>query len=425
MKSLKLTRESRLAITASLFIAVILLYWLISPVLSIGKPYAEVFNNVWETVNENFYDPNFNGVDWKAMRSKYEQKVTQTKSSEEAAVVINQMLGELNTSHTHLYIPQEPAYYQVLGIFQPRSPELRQQLEKFFPKGKIEYSGIGIFTKNIDDKTFVSAILDGSPAAQAGLMVGDELLSADGRLFHPIQSFEGKAGQKVTLKIQRSPNSKTKQDIAVTPKMLDAITMFLDAQKASTQVIEQEGKKIGYVHIWSYAGDQYQQQLEEDLIYGRLSDADALILDLREGWGGAPLTAINIYTSKNLSVTNIRRDGRRYTSNSSWNKPVVMLVNEGSRSAKEILAFGFQEYDIGPVIGSKTPGAVVAGFPSLMPDRSLLYVAVADVYVNGDERLEGKGVTPDIVVPFSPEYARGADPQKERAIQVALEAVKQ
>jgi len=194
---------------------------------------------------------------------------------------------------------------------------------------------------------------------------------------------------------------------------------------ASTQVIEREGKKIGYVHIWSYAGDQYQQQLEDELIYGRLQDADSLVLDLREGWGGAPLTALNIYTARNLSVTNVLRDGRRNTYNSQWKKPVVMLVNEGSRSAKELLAFGFQQYDIGPVVGSKTAGAVVAGRPFLMQDGSLLYLAVADVYVNGGQRLEGKGVTPDIVVPSPLEYAQGVDPQKERAIKVAIEAVKQ
>jgi carboxyl-terminal processing protease len=60
-----------------------------------------------------------------------------------------------------------------------------------------------------------------------------------------------------------------------------------------------------------------------------------------------------------------------------------------------------------------------------MQDGSLLYVAVSDVYVNGNERLEGKGVTPDITVPLSLEYAQGADPQKERAIEVVLAAVKQ
>jgi carboxyl-terminal processing protease len=387
------------------------------------KPQAAIFDQVWKTVNDNFYDPKFNGVDWKAMRSKYEQKVKQAQSSEELAALVNQMLGELKTSHTQFYTPNEPAYYQLLGIFVPRSSEFEKQLKKFFPKGKVEYSGIGIFTKDIDGKTFVSAILDGSPADQAGLMVGDRILSVEGRPFEPIQSFAGKAGQNVRLLIERSPN--TQQEIAVTPKMLDAIAMFVDAMAASTQVIEREGKKIGYIHIWSYAGDKYQQQLEEELIYGRLKDADGLVLDLRHGWGGAPQTALNIYTARDLSVTSIPRDGTRNTYHSQWKKPVVMLVNEGSRSAKEILALGFQQYDIGPVVGAKTPGAVVAGRPFLMQDGSILYVAVADVYVNGDERLEGKGVTPDIVVPFSPEYARGADPQKERAIEVALEAVKQ
>lgn len=101
-----------------------------------------------------------------------------------------------------------------------------------------------------------------------------------------------------------------------------------------------------------------------------------------------------------------------------------MLVNEGSRSAKEILAFGFQQYQIGPVVGSRTAGYVVAGRPFLMKDNSLLYVAVADVYVNGDQRLEGKGVVPDIVVPFSVEYAQGVDPQKEQAIATLLEQLK-
>ena len=424
MQRIKLTKVSRRAITTLISVSVMLGCWLVSPVFpTMVKPHSAIFDQVWQTVNNNFYDPNFNGVDWEAMKSKYEPKVTQAQSSEEVAALVNQMLGELKTSHTHFYTPNEPAYYQILGIFAPRSSDLQQQLKKFFPKGNIEYSGIGIFTKNTEGKTFISAILDGSPAEKAGLMVGDRILSVEGSPFQPIQSFLGKAGQKVSLLIERSPN--TQQEIAVTPKTLDAITMFVDAMKASTQVIEREGKKIGYIHIWSYAGDKYQQQLEEELIYGRLQDTDGFVLDLRYGWGGAPQTALNIYTARDLSITSIPRDGTRNTYHSQWKKPVVMLVNEGSRSAKEILALGFQQYGIGPVVGAKTAGAVVAGRPFLMQDGSILYVAVADVYVNGDQRLEGNGVTPDIIVPFSPEYAQGADPQKERAIEVALEAVNQ
>lgn len=419
MKRLRLPQFSKLVIAALASILILLLL-LSSPLWAQTKPQAKIFEQAWQTVNDNFYDPKFNGVNWQAIREKYQPQAAQAQSNQQIAVAINQMLSQLRTSHTHFYTQDEPAYYQLLGIFQPGNKDFQQQIKKFFPKGKIEYSGIGAFTKNINGKTFVSAILDGSPAAIAGLKVGDSLLGVDGSPYQPIQSFVGKAGQKVTLLIQRSPNPKTQIEIAIAPQMLDATTMFLDAQQASTQVIERQGKKIGYVHIWSYAGDQYQQQLEEDLIYGRLKDADGLVLDLREGWGGASPNYLNIFTAKGPNVTTVLRNSKRNTVNYQWKKPVVMIVNEGSRSGKEILAFGFQKYNIGPVIGTKTAGAVVGGRPFLMQNGNLLYLAVADVFVDGNQRLEGKGVTPDINVPFSLEYAQGADPQKERAIEVVV-----
>ena len=87
------------------------------------------------------------------------------------------------------------------------------------------------------------------------------------------------------------------------------------------------------------------------------------------------------------------------------------------------LAYGFQQYGIGAVIGTKTAGAVLGGRPFLLQDGSLLYLAVSNVFVNG-ERLEGKGVVPDIEVPFQLEYAQGKDPQKERAIEVLVKAMR-
>lgn len=385
-----------------------------------ASPQEKVFEQVWKTVNDNFFDPKFNGTDWQALQEKYRPQATKTRSREELSNVINQMLAELKTSHTRFYTPDETAYYQLLGIFQPRSRELQKLPKDIFPRGKLEYSGIGIFTKTVNEKIFISGVLEGTPAAQAGLQIGDEILSADGQPFQPVRSFVNKVGAPVKLMIQKTADPATRQEVTVTPKLLDPLTMFLDVQKASTQIIQRNGKKIGYVHLWSYAGDQYQEQLEEDLIYGKLRTADGLVLDLRDGWGGAPLTALNIYTARGPSLTSIGRDGRRMTYQPSWNKPVVMLVNEGSRSAKEILAYGFQQYKIGKVIGTKTPGAVVAGRAFLMQDGSLLYLAVADVYLDNNLRLEGKGVTPDIEVPFSVEYAQGKDPQKERAIAEAI-----
>lgn len=427
MKRLGLPQLTRLATAMLMSFSVLLLLWLTSPLPKIlATPETKVFEQVWQTVNDNFYDPNFNGVDWKAIREKYRQQAARTKSSLEVAAVINQMLSELQSSHTRFYTKDEPAYYQLLGVFQPRNPELQKQLKKFLPNGKVEYNGIGAFTKDINGKTFISAILDGSPAAEAGLKVGDQLLSVDGRPYLPIQSFAGKAGTKVQVSIQHSADSNSRKEIAIAPKIFDATTMFLEAQKASTQVIQREGKKIGYVHIWSNAADSDQQQLQDDLIYGRLKVADGLVLDLRDGWGGGNVNYLNIFTAKvGPTVTSVSRQGKRYTYISQWKKPVVMVVNQGSRSSKEILAFGFQQHKIGPLLGSKTAGAVLAGSPFLMQDGSFVYVAVANVFVNEKQRLEGKGVTPDINVPFSLEYAQGADPQKEQAIETVLAALKQ
>lgn len=382
---------------------------------------SDLFDAVWETVNENFYDPNFNDVDWVATGERYRPQVAQAASRAEKVALMNEMLGELQTSHTHLYTADEPAYYQLLGIFYPRSADLQTQLQETFPDGNVEYVGIGAVTDEIDGKIFIKTIIDGSPAADAELQVGDQILSVEGQPFHPIQSFVDKADQPIHLVVQSSPEPDSQQTITVTPKVFDGMMMFVDAMADSVQVIEEANKKIGYIHVWSYAGDQYQQQLEGELIYGRLKDADALVLDLRDGWGGSPLTALNLYTARGPSVTNIGRDGARSTFYGQWKKPVVMLVNEGSRSAKEILAYGFQRYEIGPVVGSNTPGAVIAGSPFVMPDGSLLYVAVNDVYVDETIRLEGVGVTPDVVVPFSIAYSHGVDSQKEEAIATALD----
>jgi carboxyl-terminal processing protease len=100
-----------------------------------------------------------------------------------------------------------------------------------------------------------------------------------------------------------------------------------------------------------------------------------------------------------------------------WRKPVVMLINGGTRSGKEVLAFGFKRYRLGEVIGTRSEGAVLAATAFLMGNGSLLLVAVADVLVDG-QRLEGVGVTPTIEVPFDPAYAAGMDPQLDRAIEV-------
>lgn len=406
--------------------AILLLCGTLLPTLpTIGQSQVSTFEQVWETVDDHFFDPDFNGVDWKATRKRYRSQAKQATSQAELAQIINQMLAELQTSHTQFYTPNDPKYYQIAGVFLPRNSKLQRALEPFLSESKPEYTGIGIFTQQQEGQTFISTILDGGPASKSELKVGDRILSVEGQPFHPIESFKDKADQPVKIQIQRSPNPDSQTNVTVTPKMLDGTKMFLEAMNDSIEVIERADKKVGYVHVWSYAGEQYQEKLEEELFDGKLKDADALILDVRDGWGGALPNYLNIYSPRNITVTGTWRDRKASTWNSAWSKPVVLLVNEGSRSGKEILAYGFQQHEIGPVVGTKTSGAVVFGTLYAMKDGSILYLAVGDVHLDGTVRLEGVGVTPDIEVPFSVPYAQGADPQKERAIAVALDAARQ
>ena len=308
-----------LLVVALIGLSVSLLHRLTTPAVSQQQ---SLFDAVWETVNDNFFDTEFNGLDWVAVGETYRPQVAQVSSTAEKAALINGMLAELKTSHTRLYTADEPAYYQLLGIFYPRIAELQTQLEATFPDGRLEYAGIGIVTHGKDDKTFVKAVLDGSPAAAAGLQRGDQILSVAGQPVYPIQSFE--VDRPIELQVQLSSDPNSRRDITVTPRLYDGLTMFLDAMDDSVDVVEKAGQRIGYIHIWSYAGDQYQEKLQTELLYGRLKNTDALVLDLRDGWGGAPPTALHIYTARGPSLTSIGRDRTPSTNHSHWANHVIM-----------------------------------------------------------------------------------------------------
>jgi carboxyl-terminal processing protease len=346
------------------------------------------------------------------LRDKYRPQAEAATDADAQAAVIDRMLAELHASHTARYRPNDPAYYQLADIF---AGSLRRQLRPLFPDG-VQYPGIGIFTKKVDGRIFVSGIIAGLPAAKSDLKVGDEILAVDGKPFEAVNSFAGKTGQQVAITARRKTGGPT-QEIAMTPVMIKPAQAFLDAMEDGARIIDAGGKKIGYIRIWSYASDRYQDMLEEQLAIGKLKDADALVWDLRDGWGGAQPRYLDIFDNLGPVMTLTDRDGDTSPVNVKWRKPVALLINEGSRSGKEVLAYGFKKYRVGEVIGSRTAGALLAGRAFLLNDDSLLLLAVADVTVDG-ERLEGRGVTPTIEVPFSLPYADGQDPQLDKAVEI-------
>jgi carboxyl-terminal processing protease len=385
-----------------------------------AEPNLAAFDEVWELVRDRFFDPRLNGLDWQAMRARYRPQTASAGSAEQAAVAINAMLAELGASHTHFYTPQDPAFYQLADIFSGALE--RRGLDRVFPGGEVTYPGIAAFTEVDDqDRAFVAGVIEGGPAHESGLLLGDEVLSADDRPFHPVDSFRGKVGGRVSLRIRRKPDA-APMTIDVAPADLHPGAMFLRGLKASARVVVAgNNARIGYVHVWSYASRRYQAALEDLIAEGPLRDADALIWDLRDGWGGAQPQYLDLFNPRAPTMQVTNRNGEKDIVDVKWRKPVAMLINGGTRSGKEVLAYGFKEYRLGELIGARTEGAVLAATAFLIGDAGLLLLAVDDVLVDG-RRLEGVGVAPTVEVAFDPRYAAGGDPQLDRAVQVLSRA---
>lgn len=379
-----------------------------------------LFDEAWRLTRDRFYDSSMSGLDWDVIGDRYRPQAAAATSSEQLSIVINAMLAELGASHTGYFTPADPAYFQLADIFGGAE---RKEARPFFKGDEVRYPGIGIFTREIDGRIFVTGVLERLPAAKADLRVGDEIVNADGQPFAPVDSFTGKVGQQVTLNIRRHRDS-VPQPLAVIPQMIQPNAAFLSAMRESARIIEAGEVKIGYVHVWSYAGRQYQNLLEELISDGKLKDADALIWDLRDGWGGAQPEYLDIFAPGPTMTMEGRNDSHPETVAAKWRRPAAMLMNGGTRSGKEVLAYGFKKYGFGEVVGTRSAGALLAGRTFYLSDGSFLLLAVADVAVDG-ERLEGKGVAPTIEVPFELPYAAGNDPQLDRAVEVLTQKLSQ
>lgn len=403
----------------STYILAILLFLFASTPSAIEATEAHVerLKEVWTLASDNFVDPGMNGVDWQSSLAEFSQAAEKATTDSEFSSIVNKMLSELKTSHTVYYTSEDTKYYQLAGIFWPF---LGEKLGPFMINNEPNYVGIGLFSRVHEERVFIEGVLEGFPAELAGLNVGDEIISVDGNSFRPISSFVGKDAEQVRLSIRRSADSEP-IDITVVPTLIDPRTMFLDAMKNSVEIIEQNEMKVGYIRIWCYAGSVYPDQLENEL-GTRLKSADAVVLDLRNGYGGFGPAALRAFFMPQIEYEWRSRRGSPTLSYEAWTKPVCLLVDETTSSGKEMQTYYFKKFARGPVVGARTAGKVVAGKPFVLSDGSLLYLAVSEGTIDG-VNLEGNGVQPDLVVPFDLEYANGSDPQKERAIRACLEEI--
>jgi carboxyl-terminal processing protease len=386
---------------------------------------AHCFDEVWATIKDGFWDPHFQGVDWDEAKSRYRPRALGAPDHEAFAAVVNQMLAELRTSHTHYYTRWDPDYYSLQAVFVSQSlagygtsdPSVLEQRKPglYSSDGRPQRAGIGVATKLIEGRHYVSYVFAGSPAEKAGIVLGDWLVQVDGKPFHPIRSFDGQAGRTLEILVQNGPAESTRRLVRLEPIVREERVLFEGDSEARTRIIEHRGHRIAYTRLCWLSGWNIRNTFDQCLGESRASDG--VIIDIRDGFGGAPPEEfIDPFLRKGLEdvTTAFIKGNRKLEAKLVCDGPIVLLINQGSRSGKEVLAYYFKKTGLATLLGEQTAGCVSVGRWKRISRDSMLYYAAYKMLID-EKSLESVGVEPDIVVPFDIRFAGGRDIQLERA----------
>ncbi len=330
-----------------------------------------------------------------------------------AYAAVEAMTAALNDSHTGFITPDAN-----------RERQLRQQ-------GQAGFSGIGVVLMPREGRFYIRDIIPGGPAQAAGVQPLDRVaridnVSTGGLTAGQVSSMiRGPAGSTVTLVFDR-PGRPDPVTIAVTRGPIQVPAVF------QARVLD---GGIGYLQFYQFvarSGQDFREALER-LLAGNMR---ALVLDVRGNSGGflnELVTVVNAMLPPGRAIyQETTRGGVTRTARTSVTPilpshiPVVMLVDESSASAAELLSSALQENGRATLVGAKTGGAVEASILIDLSDGSALSVTVLRLASGQGRRLEATGVTPDVEVALvTAELDQGRDSQLQRAIQLARQRVGQ
>ncbi|MCM2279853.1 MAG: S41 family peptidase [Oligoflexia bacterium] len=377
-----------------------LLVWIVGLVFlpeSYGRDRSslEVYDRSAQIATENFYDRTFRCLPWERLVSDYRTKLSAHSTEAELKTTTNDLLAQLNASHTEFLSNSDQSYFALKSVFSGKLEE--------FPVHQI-----GAWFIRINGKWFVRNVFEGSPAAHAGLRAGDEVLAVDGRELDPVKSFQ--KGERTIVLSKRSTAPGPVQHLSIQTEFASFHASLHRATLQSLKLIRHKGKRIAYFHLWAGTHAKFQEALKAAATE-MASQSDAFILDLRDGFGGAHPGYVEPFFARDEEGQEIPQ---------IYSKPLIVLINGGVRSGKEWVAHVLKLSKRGILVGTRTAGYFLAGkLFDIQPGKYLLYLAVALGPEGVD--LEGKGVLPDVEVQAPLPYSAGADPQLAEALNMAVQ----
>jgi carboxyl-terminal processing protease len=361
------------------------------------KDRLDIFSDAWETINEKYYDPSFNGVNWRAVRERYRPVAEAARSDDDFYVVMKKMVGELRDAHTRFATPRERME--------------REQLKAITA---------GVAISEVEGKPVVVSVEPNSEAARMNVEPGMIVLAINGK---PVaeriaeaearvagtsteravklrvyrQLVEGDPGTPLRLTLERADGSH--MDVSLMRRIVPDAAQVISRRLASG---------VGYIRLtlWKApAHKEFKRALES------LKDAPGIIVDLRGNPGGEAQEVVRIgsyfFNTRTSFGQFISRGGKSFTlytdrDDQVYSGPVMILVNEGSGSGSELFSAAMQENGRAAVVGRPSCGCVlgISHFKKLKGGSELAVSELKYVSPQG-HKIEGAGVTPNRPVPLT------------------------
>ncbi len=369
--------------------------------------FEQMFYETWANMEQNFYDTDFHGVDWSALRDAYAEFLPYVNTRADLRRLTNAMLGELNTSHFGFYSSgdEEDVTFGAKSIdlgltFAPEDPFL---IEAIVTEGPADYVDID-------------------------LEPGDRLLAIDGQRIDPTRNRESYLSRpsvdgEVELTIDRNGSERT---VNLSPASYRSVTGHRYdewVRENQRRVDERTSENIAYVHMKNMGGGELDNFLNE--MVSETYRKNGLILDLRYNTGGNVHDAVLQFLSQRPYLEWKYRGGEPapQPNFAPAAKPIVLLINEQSLSDAEMTAAGFKQLGLGTVVGMPTYRWIIFTTGQGLVDGSYYRLPSWGCYTLDGRNLEKTGVEPDVRVDNTMlDRLHGRDPQLERAIDEVLRA---
>jgi carboxyl-terminal processing protease len=369
-------------------------------------------------------------------------KVTDNAATYEQLRLFTEVLSIVQNQYVDEVPPKELIYSAIKGTLRGLDPHSSFLDPDSYRDMQVEtsgsFGGLGIEITLKDDILTVVAPIDGTPAHRAGLHTGDRIVKIDGlptkdmQLADAVKRMRGKPGTKVLISVVREGWAE--------PKDFEIVREQIKVQSVKTVEM---GDGIEYLKLRQFQ-EQSPHDLEVALEKFTKAGMKALILDLRNNPGGLLTAAVEVsekfiddgklvvYTEGRVKNQNMRFPAHAKRGYSQM--PMVVLVNQGSASASEIVAGALQDWGRATIVGTQTfgKGSVQTIIP--LSDGSGLRLTTAKYFTPKGRSIHGKGITPDVIVDAPKEPAPkdrplpSADPledmKKDVQLQKALEVIK-